>query len=181
MLIGFSSGKRRKRKSCAGPLLERLRGRESPSVPVFVVTALVKAQLMAPVSRSRYPEDTPGSRRRRRSSSGSLPSAQARPSPWGSRSHSHSHSRGREGLRPQWGGSGFGAPCTFSRSGSREWPTGLRNYAFSSSSVYYGGYRYHHHHYAGDRQWAEDYEKEKEESYRQGRLKERKDWGVGST
>ncbi|KAM9074081.1 LOW QUALITY PROTEIN: NKAP-like protein [Megaptera novaeangliae] len=125
---------------------------------------------MAPVYRSRYPEDTPGSRRRRRSSSGSLPCAQARPSPWGSGSHSHSHPRGREGLRPQWGGSGFGAPCTFSRSGSREWPTGLRNYAFSSSSVY-GGYRYHHHHYAGDRQWAEDYEKEKEESYRQGRLK----------
>ncbi|MBW02152.1 NKAP-like protein, partial [Eschrichtius robustus] len=134
MLIGFSSGKRQKRKSCVGPLLERLRGRESPSVPVFVVTALVKAQLVAPVYRSRYPEDTPGSRRRRRSSSGSLPPAQARPSP---------------------------------RSGSREWPTGLRNYAFSSSSVYYGGYRYHHHHYAGDRQWAEDYEKEKEESYHQ--------------
>eukprot|EP00069_Balaena_mysticetus_P018292 bmy_11227T0 len=170
MLIGFSSGKRRKRKSCAGPLLERLRGRELPSVPVSVVTA----QLMAEVSRSRYPKDTPGSRRRRRSSSGRLPSAQARPSPWGSRSHSHS--RGREGLTPQWGGSGVGAPCTFSRSGSREQPTGLRSYAFSSSSVYYGGYRYHHHHYAGDRQWAEDYEK-KEESYRQGRLKERERTG----
>ncbi|TKC37322.1 hypothetical protein EI555_006138, partial [Monodon monoceros] len=173
MLIGFSSGKRRKRKSCARPLLERLRGRESPSVPVFVVSALVKAWLMVPVSWSRYPEDTPTSRRRRRSSSGSLPSAQTRPSP---RSQSHSHSRGREGLRPQWGGSGVGAPCTFSRSGSRERPTGLRNYAFSSSSVYYGGYRYRHHHYAGDRQWAEDYE-EKEESYRQGRLKERERTG----
>uniref|UniRef100_A0A8C9CKV5 Uncharacterized protein n=1 Tax=Phocoena sinus TaxID=42100 RepID=A0A8C9CKV5_PHOSS len=117
---------------------------------------------MVPVSGSRYPEDIPASRRRRRSSSGSLPSAQTRPSPWGQ--------------PPQWGGSGVGAPCTFSRSGSRERPSGLRNYAFSSSSVYYGRYRYHHHQYAGDRQWAEDYE-EKEESYRQGGLKERERTG----
>ncbi|XP_026345347.2 NKAP-like protein [Ursus arctos] len=124
---------------------------------------------MAPVSRSRSPEDTVGSRRWRRSSSGSPPSAQARRSPWGGRARSHS--RGREGLRPPWGGSGVGAPWPLGR--SREQAPGSRNYAFSSSSVYYGGYRYHHHHYAGDRQWAEEYEKDKEESYRQRRLKER--------
>ncbi|XP_045656599.1 NKAP-like protein [Ursus americanus] len=124
---------------------------------------------MAPVSRSRSPEDTVGSRRWRRSSSGSPPSAQARRSPWGGRARSHN--RGREGLRPPWGGSGVGAPWPLGR--SREQAPGSRNYAFSSSSVYYGGYRYHHHHYAGDRQWAEEYEKDKEESYRQRRLKER--------
>uniref|UniRef100_A0A8D0W5P0 NF-kappa-B-activating protein C-terminal domain-containing protein n=1 Tax=Sus scrofa TaxID=9823 RepID=A0A8D0W5P0_PIG len=126
---------------------------------------------MAPVSRSRYPEDTAGSRRRRCSSSGSPPSAQARRSPLGGRSHFYS--RGREGLRPPWGGSGVGALYSLSGSGSRERSPGLRNFSSSSSSVYYGGYRYHHHHYVGDRQWAEDYEKEKEENYRQRRLKER--------
>uniref|UniRef100_A0A8C3W6L7 NFKB activating protein like n=1 Tax=Catagonus wagneri TaxID=51154 RepID=A0A8C3W6L7_9CETA len=128
---------------------------------------------MAPVSRFRYPEDTAGFRRQRRSSSGSPPSAQARRSPLGSRSQFYS--RGRKGLRPPWGGAGVGALCPLSRSGSRERSPGLRNYTFSStsSSVYYGGYRYHHHHCVGDRQCTEDYEKEKEENYRQGRLKER--------
>lgn len=131
-----------------------------------------KALVMAPTSGSRYPEDTPGSRRRRRSSSGSPPSAQARRSPWSGRSGSHS--RGREGLRPRWGGTGVDTPHRLSRSGSRERLSGLRNYFFSSSSsTYCGGYRYHHHHYAGDRQWAEDCEKDKEESYRQRRLRER--------
>ncbi|XP_008581638.1 PREDICTED: NKAP-like protein [Galeopterus variegatus] len=126
---------------------------------------------MAPVSRSCYSEDTPGSRRRRRSSSGSPSSAQARHSSRAGRSPSHS--RGREGLRPPLRGvSGVDTPYPLSRSRSRDRPPGLRNYAFSSSSsIYYGGYRYHHHHYAGDRQWAEDCEKE--ESYRQRRLKER--------
>ncbi|XP_057555986.1 NKAP-like protein [Hippopotamus amphibius kiboko] len=127
---------------------------------------------MALVSGSRYPQDTPGARRRRRSSSGSPPSTQARRSPWGSRSHSYS--RGCEGLKPPCGGSGVGGPYPFSRSGSRERPPGLRSYAFSSSSsLYFGGYCYHHHHHVGDRQWADDCEKEKEESYRQRRLKER--------
>ncbi|XP_007954688.1 NKAP-like protein [Orycteropus afer afer] len=129
---------------------------------------------MAPVSRSRYPEDSPGSRRRkrRRSSSGSPPSAQARRS--SRRGRSRSQPRDREGLRPPWGVSGVGAPHTLRCSGSRERLPGLRNYIFStSSSVCYDGYRYHHHHYAGNRQWAEDYEEEREESRRQRRLKER--------
>ncbi|XP_012597558.1 NKAP-like protein [Microcebus murinus] len=126
---------------------------------------------MAPVSRSRYVEDTPGFRRRRRSSSGSPPSAQSRRSPWSGRSRSHS--RSHEGLRPPWSESGVGASCPLGRSGSREPPPELRNYAFSSSSISYGEYRYHHHHCPGNRQWVEDYEKEKEESYRQRRLKER--------
>ncbi|KAB1261634.1 NKAP-like protein [Camelus dromedarius] len=126
---------------------------------------------MAPVSRSRYPEDTSGSRKRRRSSSRSPSSAHARRSPWGGRCHSYS--RGREGLRPPWGESGVGTPYPLSRSGSRERHSGLCNYAYSSSSsIYYGGHRYYHHHYADDRQWTEDYEKE-EEIYRQRRLKER--------
>ncbi|XP_047414070.1 NKAP-like protein [Sciurus carolinensis] len=127
---------------------------------------------MTPVSRSRHSEDTPGSRRRRRSSSGSPGSAQTRRSPRGG--SSRSRSRGREGLGPPWVGVSVGPSYPLSRSGSWERP-GLRSYnCSSSSSVYYGGYRYHrHHHYGGDWQWAEDYEKEKEESYRQRRLKER--------
>ncbi|KAL2791459.1 NKAP-like protein [Daubentonia madagascariensis] len=127
---------------------------------------------MAPVSRPRYSEDTPGSRRQRRSSSGSPPSAQSRRSPWGGRSRSHS--RGREGLRPPWSEPGVAASYSLSRSGSREPPPGPRNNTFSSSSsISYGEYRYHHHYCPGNRQWVEDYEKEKEESYRQRRLKER--------
>ncbi|XP_039113508.1 NKAP-like protein [Hyaena hyaena] len=128
---------------------------------------------MALVSRSRCPEDAAGSRKQRRSSSGSPLSAQASRSPWGGRSRSRSHSRGREGPRSPWGASGVGAPCGLGRSESQEQPPGSRNYAVLFSSVYSGGYRYHHHHYAGDRQWAREYEKEEEESYRQRRLKER--------
>ncbi|XP_065768099.1 NKAP-like protein [Muntiacus reevesi] len=128
----------------------------------------MKNRPMAHVSQSSYPEDTPGSGRQRRSSSESPPSAQVRHSPWGSRTHS----RDREGLRPSWSGSGAGASYPFSRPGSRELPPGLRNYDFSSSFSC-GGYRYYQHHYVGDRQWAEDCEKEKEESCRQRRLKER--------
>ncbi|XP_045722198.1 NKAP-like protein [Mirounga angustirostris] len=124
---------------------------------------------MAPVSRSRYVEDTAGSRRWRRSSSGSPPSVQARRSPLGGRGRSHS--RGLEGLRPPWGGAGVGAPCPLGR--RREAAPASRNYAFSASSVYCGGYRYHHHDCAGHRQWAEEHEEEEEESYRQRRLKER--------
>ncbi|XP_032194086.1 NKAP-like protein [Mustela erminea] len=124
---------------------------------------------MAPVSRSRSSEDTAGSRRWRRSSSGSPPSAPARHSPWGGRARSHS--RGREGFRAPWGGSGVGASCPL---GSSRGPAAAsRSCASSSSSVYYGGCRYRHRHYAGDRQWAEEYEKEKEESFRQRRLRER--------
>lgn len=134
-----------------------------------VITASLKDRPMAPVFQSSYPEDTPGSGRQRRSSSKSPPSAQARHSPWVSRTHS----RDREGLRPSWSRSGVGASYPFNRPGSRERPPGLRNYDFSSSSFSCGGYRYHQHHYVGNRQWAEDCEKEKEESYRQRRLKER--------
>ncbi|XP_055988516.1 NKAP-like protein [Sorex fumeus] len=132
---------------------------------------------MAPVSRSRYP-DTSCSRGRRRSSSSSEspPSTQAGPSSWGGPSRSRSHSRCREDLRPPWGGSGLGAGSSLSSSGSQARPLVPRNYRITSASVYYGGSRYHHHHHhhhAGDQDWAEDYEKEKQESYRQRRLKER--------
>ncbi|XP_058410973.1 NKAP-like protein [Diceros bicornis minor] len=130
---------------------------------------------MAPTSLSCYAEDTRGSRRWRRSSSGSPPSGPARRCPGGG--CSRSPSRGREGLRPRWGAAGAGAPHPLSRPGSRERPLGLRNSAFSSSAIHYGGYRYHHHHYhhhyAGARQWAEDYQKDKEESFRQRRLRAR--------
>ncbi|XP_032949784.1 LOW QUALITY PROTEIN: NKAP-like protein [Rhinolophus ferrumequinum] len=111
---------------------------------------------MAPVSRSRYPEDTQGSWRGRR------PSSRSR--------RSGSPPRGREGLRRPWGGAGVGASYRLSRSPERP---SFRNYAFLSSSIYCGGYHDHHHHYAGDRRWAEEYEMVKEESYRQRRLKER--------
>ncbi|XP_036888949.1 NKAP-like protein [Sturnira hondurensis] len=111
---------------------------------------------MAPVSRSRSPEDTPGSRRRLRSSPGS--------------SRSRSQTRGREGLEPLWGRSA-GAPYLRGGPGSGEF-TGAHNYAFSSPSpTYCGGHRYHYRNYAGDRQWAEHYDEK--ESYRQRRLKER--------
>ncbi|XP_045706658.1 NKAP-like protein [Phyllostomus hastatus] len=111
---------------------------------------------MAPVSRSRSPEDTPDSQRRRRSSPGS--------------SSSLSQTRGREILGPPCGRSA-GAPYLRSGSGSQEPPV-LHNYAFSSaSSTYCGGDRYHHRNLAGDRQWAEHYDVK--ESYRQRRLKER--------
>ncbi|KAI5932056.1 NKAP-like protein [Manis javanica] len=52
------------------------------------------------------------------------------------------------------------------------------NYTFSSSSsVYCGRYHYHYHRYAGDQQWEQDYKKEKVESCRQRRLKERERTG----
>ncbi|XP_046315599.1 NKAP-like protein [Marmota monax] len=129
---------------------------------------------MAPVSRSSYCEDAPGSQRPRHSSSGSPPSARNRHSPWSG--SSRPHSRGPEGLKPPWVGVSVGPSYPLSRAGSWEQPPGLHSYYFSSSSsIYYGGYRYHHrhHHYGGDWQWAEHYEKEKEESCRQRRLKER--------
>ncbi|XP_004621898.2 NKAP-like protein [Sorex araneus] len=128
---------------------------------------------MAPVSRSRYPDTSYSRRKRHSSSSESPPSTQDRHSSWGGHSRSRSHSHCREGLRPPWGGSVLGAGYSLSSSGSRARPPVSRNYRFTSASVYYGGYRYHHHHHAGDRDWAEDYEKEKQESYRQRRLKER--------
>ncbi|ELK02650.1 NKAP-like protein [Pteropus alecto] len=112
---------------------------------------------MAPVSRSRCPEDTPGSRIRRRSSSRS--------------GRSRSHSRGREGLGPPSGGAGVGGPHPLSRAGSREQP-GLRNCAFVSSSSYRSGYRDLHHACAGRGQRAEEHRRE-EENYRQRRLRER--------
>ncbi|XP_012590103.1 PREDICTED: NKAP-like protein [Condylura cristata] len=127
---------------------------------------------MAPVSGSRYPGDAPGSRRRRHSSSGSPPFAQATHCPGDGRSRSPS--RGREGLRRPWAGSGPAAPYPLGCAGSRERPPGPRNHAVSSPSLYHGGHRYpHHHRHAGDRQWAEDCEKETQESFRQRRLRER--------
>lgn len=108
---------------------------------------------MAPVSRSRSSEHTPGFRRRRRSSSRS----------------SRSRSRGREGLKPPWGWSA-GAPSRRSGSGSREPPPGLRDGLSSPTSR--GGHR-RHHQYTGDRRWADDDAVGKEESCRQRRLKGR--------
>ncbi|XP_004474236.2 NKAP-like protein [Dasypus novemcinctus] len=127
---------------------------------------------MAPVSRSRYSEDTLGSGRRRRSSSGSPPSAPAKHSPLGGRSRNRSCSG--DVLRPLRGGSAVTAPYPLRGSGSREPAPGPRNYAFSASSINYNGaHRYHHHSYAGDRHWAQGYEKEKEERHWQRRLRER--------
>ncbi|XP_019569698.2 NKAP-like protein [Rhinolophus sinicus] len=124
--------------------------------PELTLWSPVKARLMAPVSRSRYPEDTPGSWRRRRPSSGS--------------GRSRSLSRGREGRRRPWGGSGVGASDRLSRSPQRP---RFRNYAFLSSSICCGAYHDRHHHCAGDRRWAEEDERVKEESDRQRRLKAR--------
>ncbi|XP_069880450.1 NKAP-like protein [Dipodomys merriami] len=133
---------------------------------------------MAPVSGSHYSKDTPGFRRRRRSSSQSPPpplpssSVPTRCFPWSGTSCPYS--RSGENLQETPGGGGMSAHASsrVGRAGCGERPLGLRDCAFpsSSSSVYYGAYRRHHYH-AGDR--AIDYEKEKEESYRQRRLKER--------
>ncbi|XP_006902705.1 PREDICTED: NKAP-like protein [Elephantulus edwardii] len=123
---------------------------------------------MAPVSRSRYPEHSAGSRRRSRSrsSSGSPLTDRRHPRSGGSSSLS------REDLRPQGGGSGVSAAYTLRRAEARERPPGPHNYVFSfSSSVSCGGHRYHSQPYTGYRYWAED--SEQEENYRQRRLKER--------
>ncbi|XP_032126314.1 NKAP-like protein [Sapajus apella] len=127
---------------------------------------------MPPVSRSRYSEDVLSSRRRRRSSSGSPASARSRRSSRDGRSRSHS--RGREGLRPPCSESGVDVLYPICTSGSQERPPGLRTYALPSSSLTsLSGYRHRRHQYAEERQWVEDYAKEKEESYGQRRLKER--------
>ncbi|XP_034366339.1 NKAP-like protein [Arvicanthis niloticus] len=127
---------------------------------------------MSPVPRSRPNEDTLSSQKKRRRASESPPSAlQTSRSPRGGGFGSQVSGpaglqapRGAEGIRPLH-------PISRPRSGERPLPLGIRTLASSSSPIC-GGYRYHHN-YAGDRSWAEDQEKEKEESYRQRRLKER--------
>ncbi|XP_028645123.1 NKAP-like protein [Grammomys surdaster] len=122
---------------------------------------------MSPVPRSRPNEDTLSSQKRRRRASESPPSAlQTSRSPRSPRGGGFgSHLSGPAVLQPPRGAEGR------PRSGERPLPLGIRMLASSSSPIC-GGYRYHHN-YAGDRSWAEDQEKEKEESYRQRRLKER--------
>ncbi|XP_075826197.1 NKAP-like protein [Microtus pennsylvanicus] len=119
---------------------------------------------MSPVSRSRPNEDTLGSEKRRRASDSPPSVLQIRRSPRG----------GGFGLRLS-GSEGLGPPRgperPGPRSGERPPPPGIRTFAASWSSSSVSGYRYHH--YAGERLWAEDQEKEKEESCRQRRLKER--------
>lgn len=143
----------------AGPRPARLRERDSPACralggnrPAWAAWAPVTARLMAPVSRSRFPEDTSGSRIRRRSSSRG--------------GRSRSRSRGREGLGPPSGGAGVGGPHPLSRAGPRE-PPGLRSCASVSCSSYRGGYRDLQHACAAEERRRE------EESYRQRRLRER--------
>ncbi|XP_055452925.1 NKAP-like protein [Psammomys obesus] len=125
---------------------------------------------MSPVSRSRPSEDTLGSQRRRRGSESPWPT---RRSP--RRGGLDPHLGSPKGFQPPLGAEGarpahaFGRP----RFGERPPPLGIRAFASSPSSSVGGGHRSHHHHYAGDRSWAEDQEKEKAESYRQRRLKER--------
>ncbi|XP_021071604.1 NKAP-like protein [Mus pahari] len=125
---------------------------------------------MSPVSRSRPNDDTLGSLKRRRFSE-SPPSAlqTSRPPRGGGFGSLLS---GPEGPQPPRGAQGVRPLHLLSRprSGERPLPLGIRTLASSSSPIC-GGYRYHN--YAGDRSWAEDQEKEKEESYRQRRLKER--------
>ncbi|XP_036043177.1 NKAP-like protein [Onychomys torridus] len=127
---------------------------------------------MSPVSRSRPNEDTLGSQKGRRGS-GSPPSvSQTRRSPRGG--GFGLALSGCEGLGPPRGPERPRPAHAVSRPRSGEPPPpppGICTFAPSSSSSICGGYRYHH--YAGDRSWAEDQEKEKEESYRQRRLKER--------
>ncbi|XP_048203428.1 NKAP-like protein [Perognathus longimembris pacificus] len=131
---------------------------------------------MAPVSGSNYSQDTPGFRRRR-SSSGSPPappssSVQTQCFPWSASPCPHSPSSENLQETTSRGGRSVHASSRVGRTGCGERPSGLRDCAFpsSSDSVYYGAYR-RHHYYAGDQ--AVDYEKEKEESYRQRRLRER--------
>lgn len=126
---------------------------------------------MSPVSRSRPTEDTLGSQERRRFSESPPSALQTWRSPRGG--GFGSLLSGPEGLQPPWGAQGVRPlhPVSRPRSGERPLPLGIRTLASSSSHIC-GGYHYHHN-YAGDRSWAEDQEKEKEESYRQRRLKER--------
>ncbi|KAL6092236.1 hypothetical protein STEG23_026764 [Scotinomys teguina] len=117
---------------------------------------------MSPVSRSRPNEDTLGSQKERRGSDSPPSVLQTRRSPRG----------GGFGLPL----SGFEGPrpvhaVSRPRPGERPPPPGTCTVTSSSSSSICGGYRYHY--YARDRLWAEDQEKDKEESYRQRRLKER--------
>ncbi|XP_051024390.1 NKAP-like protein [Acomys russatus] len=129
---------------------------------------------MSPVPRSRPNEDTLGSQKRRRDSESPPSALPTRGSPrvggFGP------HLSGPEGLQPARGAeiARLVHPVSHPRSGKRPPLLGMRTLAAadSSSSSICGGYRFHHH-YAGDRSWAEDLEKEKKESYRQRRLKER--------
>lgn len=162
--------------TCAVWKLASSKGSFSNHQPV-TVGSLVKAQLMAPVFQYHFPETSHSLRRQRSSSSESLPSTQARQSCWGGHSHSHSctqsHFHCHEGLRPLLGRSVVGAGYSLSSSGPQEPSPMPRNSTCTSSSTYHGGYGYHHHHHLDHRKWVEDYEKEKQENYRQRRLKER--------
>ncbi|CAM2120023.1 NF-kappa-B-activating protein [Lepidochelys kempii] len=123
---------------------------------------------MAPVSRSRSPQGSPGSRRKG-GSSGSSSSSSASPSPpRPSRPHRpaspekrgrRSRSRERNGVKHL----GHRRSRSWSRSRERT-PGGPR-----SSSAHHG----HHHHGGGGKQWPDYYEKEKEEILRLRRLNER--------
>uniref|UniRef100_A0A8C3SLB1 NF-kappa-B-activating protein C-terminal domain-containing protein n=1 Tax=Chelydra serpentina TaxID=8475 RepID=A0A8C3SLB1_CHESE len=117
---------------------------------------------MAPVSRSRSPQGSPGSRRKGGSSSSSASPSPPRPS----RPHRpaspekrgrRSRSRERNGLKH----AGHRRSRSWSRSRERT-PGGPR-----SSSAHHG----HHHHGGGGggKQWPDYYEKEKEEILRQRR------------
>ncbi|KAM4835557.1 NKAP-like protein [Thomomys bottae] len=115
---------------------------------------------MAPVSGSQYSKDFQSQSPPPRPSSSLV---QPRCFPW----------RGGETLQaPSRVGMSVHASYRVGRAGCGARPSALRDCAFpsSSSSVYCGPYR-RHHCYAGER--AVDHEKEKEESYRQRRLKER--------
>lgn len=122
-----------------------------------------EVRCMAWVSRSSL-EGTLGAWRRRHSSSGIPPSVRTGSSPAGG--GSRLRSPGSECPRPRWGGAGVALPTQVGTRGPENAPRGL------SCSAYCGGYCYRHH-YAGSCQQADDYEKEKEESCRQLRLKER--------
>ncbi|XP_032740722.1 NKAP-like protein [Rattus rattus] len=124
---------------------------------------------MSPVPGSRPNEDTLGSQKRRRGSESPPSVLQTSRFPRGF----CSHLSGPEGLQPPRGADRVRPlhPVSRPRSGERPLSLGIRTLASSSSPIC-GGYRYHHN-YAGDCSWSEDQEKEKEESYRQRRLKER--------
>ncbi|XP_057169946.1 NF-kappa-B-activating protein-like isoform X1 [Ursus arctos] len=128
---------------------------------------------MAPVSGSRSPEgEASGSGGKRRSSSRSPKPSRSARSPRGRRSHSCS----RNGLSHQLGGFSQGSRHqsyrSRSRSRSRERPSALRGnpFASASSTAYYGGYSRP---YGSDKPWPSLLDKEREESLRQKRLRER--------
>ncbi|KAM5298398.1 NKAP-like protein [Ctenodactylus gundi] len=127
-----------------------------------------EARFVAPMFRSCSYRDTPDVQPRRRNLSGS-PSSEPTscfPSSDGSRSRSC----GSGGPRPLSDGSNVGATHRVRRSESRERSPNPRIHAFSfSASVSCRGHRYHHH-YEGA---PDTVDREKEESYRQRRLKER--------